>query len=104
MTTEIGRRQFMSAIGGAAVWYPFAATAQPMPVIGRLFGVSADAAQPTLAAFRKALGEAGYAEGRNVQFEYRWADGDFDRHRWRRAGGFCRQSSDFDYSYRDGRR
>src|SRR5580704_7157356 len=79
MTTEIGRRQFMSAIGGAAVWYPFAATAQPMPVIGWLFGVSADAAQPTLAAFRKALGEAGYAEGRNVQFEYRWADGKYDR-------------------------
>ena len=69
----------MSAIGGAAVWYPFAATAQPMPVIGWLFGVSADAAQPTLAAFRKALGEAGYAEGRNVQFEYRWADGKYDR-------------------------
>jgi putative ABC transport system substrate-binding protein len=43
-----------------------------MPVIGWLFGVSSEAGKPTLAAFRKALGDAGYVDGRNVQFEYRW--------------------------------
>jgi putative ABC transport system substrate-binding protein len=48
-------------------------------VIGWLFGVSSEAGQPTLAAFRKALGDAGYVEGRNVQIEYRWADGKYDR-------------------------
>jgi putative ABC transport system substrate-binding protein len=48
-------------------------------VIGWLSGTSSGAGQPILAAFRKALGEAGYIEGRNVQFEYRWADGQYDR-------------------------
>jgi putative ABC transport system substrate-binding protein len=75
------RREFITLVGGAAAWWPFAAHAQqPMvPVVGWLFGVSADAGQPTLAAFRKALGDAGFVEGRNVQFDYRWADGKYDR-------------------------
>jgi len=72
------RRDFIGLIGGTAAAWSFAARAQrPMPVIGWLFGVSAEAGQPTLAAFRKALGDAGYVEGRDVQFEYRWADGNY---------------------------
>jgi putative ABC transport system substrate-binding protein len=50
-----------------------------MPVIGSLHGVAAaDWAVPT-AGFRRGLGEAGFVEGRNVAFEYRWAEGQFDR-------------------------
>jgi putative ABC transport system substrate-binding protein len=49
------------------------------PVIGWLFGISAEIGQPSLAAFGKALAAEGYVEGQNVQFEYRWADGHYDR-------------------------
>jgi putative tryptophan/tyrosine transport system substrate-binding protein len=74
------RRDFITLVGGAAVAWPLAAHAQQsLPVIGWLLGISAAASQPTLAAFRKALGAEGYVEGQNVQIDYRWADGHYDR-------------------------
>src|SRR5262245_4299424 len=50
-----------------------------MPVIGYLNGASSTQFTHLLAAFRKGLGETGYAEGRNVAIEYRYADGQYDR-------------------------
>jgi putative tryptophan/tyrosine transport system substrate-binding protein len=32
-----------------------------------------------LGAFRARLEELGWSEGRNIQFDYRWTDGRFDR-------------------------
>jgi putative ABC transport system substrate-binding protein len=49
-----------------------------MPVIGYLNGASAAQFTHLLAAFRNGLGERGYAEGRNVAIEYRYADGQYD--------------------------
>jgi putative ABC transport system substrate-binding protein len=74
------RREFIAALGGASVAWPFAVRAQqPMPVIGYLGSASADAWADRLKAFREGLGQAGFVEGRNVTIEYRWADNQYGR-------------------------
>jgi putative ABC transport system substrate-binding protein len=72
------RREFITLVGGAAAW-PLAARAQQpaMPVIGVLAGTQLVDAQ--LEAFHQGLRETGYVDGRNVTFEYRFANGQYDR-------------------------
>jgi putative ABC transport system substrate-binding protein len=74
------RREVITIIGGAAAW-PFAARAQQptMPVIGFLSSLAEWSYRVYLEAFRQGLKETGYSEGRNVQIEYRWAEGQYDR-------------------------
>jgi putative tryptophan/tyrosine transport system substrate-binding protein len=74
------RREFIAAVGGTAIAWPFAATAQQaMPVVGLLSSASSHDYVPMIAAFRKSLGEAGFVEGQNVKIEYVWADEQYDR-------------------------
>jgi putative ABC transport system substrate-binding protein len=72
------RREFLGVLGSAtAAWSLVARAQQAMPVIGYLNGGSPFTT--ILDAFRQGLGEVGYAEGRNVMVEYRWAEGEYNR-------------------------
>jgi putative ABC transport system substrate-binding protein len=74
------RRQFIATLGAAAA-LPFAARAQQpaMPVVGFLGTGSPQFDSFRVDAVRSALIESGYVEGRNVAFEYRWAEDRYER-------------------------
>src|SRR5262245_8243823 len=70
------RREFITLLGGAAVW-PLAARAQQptMPVIGYMGQGTPAAEAKRVAAFVERLRELSWIEGRTVVIEYRWTDG-----------------------------
>jgi len=77
----IGRREFITLLGGAAAW-PLAARAQQpdkLPTIG-VFGVAtASVWGPWVGAFVQRMRELGWIENRDIAIEYRWADGRIER-------------------------
>jgi ABC-type uncharacterized transport system substrate-binding protein len=75
------RREFITLIGGAAVAWPLTTHAQQaaMPVVGFLSGRSLTSDAYLVGAFRQALNESGFVEGRNLAIEFRWADGQLAR-------------------------
>jgi putative ABC transport system substrate-binding protein len=80
----VRRREFITLLGGAATahGWSIAARAQLSPVrslIGMLSPLSARAATRNVAAFRSALRDLGYVEGRNMSMELRYGDGVAER-------------------------
>src|SRR5262245_29099585 len=79
------RREFMTQLGGTAATaltaWPLATLAQgsKFALIGILWGGSAASGSANLDAFRDAMRQLGYIEGRNIRFQYRVADGVIDR-------------------------
>src|SRR5262245_30670896 len=80
------RRAFITLLGGAAAAWPLAARAQQaerMRRVGVLLNLSDHdvEAQRLVKAFREALAQLGWADGRNLnlRIDYRWAGGDVGR-------------------------
>src|SRR5438067_10094503 len=75
------RREVITLVGGALAAWPSVLRAQQsaMPVIGFMHTLSPENVSKPMAGFHQGLKEAGYTEGQNVLFEYRWAQGQYDR-------------------------
>ncbi len=76
----VNRRLFTLALGSALV--PFVSIAQQpvrMARIGVLGLANPTAYAAQIDAFRGGLKDLGYVEGKNIQIDYRWADGRYER-------------------------
>ena len=75
------RRELIAVLGLPALWWPLQASGQQpaIPVIGYLSSNTPETPVGEVAAFREGLAEAGFAEGRNVAIEYRFAEGNYER-------------------------
>ena len=75
------RREFFPLLVGAAAWPLVARAQQPaMPVVGVLHSASPDPRSvywSAMAAFRRGVSDSGFLEGKNLSFEYRWAQDQF---------------------------
>jgi putative ABC transport system substrate-binding protein len=75
------RREFITALGGAAAAWPLAARAQlaSVPLVGLLRSTPSRPFPHLVEALRQGLKEEGFAEGQNVGIEQRWADNRLER-------------------------
>jgi putative ABC transport system substrate-binding protein len=81
MAIGIGRRQFISALGGAVASWPLTTRAQQPDKMRRISFLTSTAESDPItelwvAAFRKGLEELGWADGHNVRIDYRFGEGD----------------------------
>ena len=79
----MNRREFITLVGGAAVW-PLAARAQQGDRVRRIgvlmpWDENDPVAKSSVSAFTQALAGIGWTEGRNVRIDVRWYSGDTNR-------------------------
>src|SRR3954465_11328837 len=73
------RRALVAGLAGWPLFWRISSGAEKAAAkIGFLSSASPEAFAPMFAAFRAALYEAGYEEGRNITLEHRWADGRYE--------------------------
>jgi putative tryptophan/tyrosine transport system substrate-binding protein len=80
------RREFITLLGSAAAAWPFAARAQQserMRRVAVLMNLAENDREglARLAAFKQALQELGWVDGRNTRFDIRWGAGNDERYR-----------------------
>jgi putative ABC transport system substrate-binding protein len=81
----VKRREFITLLGGVAAAWPVAARAQSDRVrrMAVLMNLTEDDQEglARLAAFKQALEQLGWIEGRNTRFDIRWGAGNDERYR-----------------------
>jgi len=80
---EIRRREFIAALGGAAVW-PLAAGAQQGGQVRRIgvlmpYNENDPLAKPRISAFTQALADLGWTDGGKARMDLRWYGDDINR-------------------------
>jgi len=73
------RREFIAGLGAAPFWPAAVRAQQRAPTVGYLSSERPEAFRELLAAFKRGMSDVGYVDGRNVTFEYRWADSHNDQ-------------------------
>jgi putative ABC transport system substrate-binding protein len=78
---RIGRRDFISLLGGAVASLPRAAPgqAQELPIAGFLHAAAVESYVSNATGFAQGLKETGFAEAQNLAVEYRFANGHLDQ-------------------------
>jgi putative tryptophan/tyrosine transport system substrate-binding protein len=80
----IGRREFITLIGGGAAAWPLGAGAQQpstkRPIIAMLSGTSSEVYSRYKSGFLQGMREFGYVEGQNFELAVRYAEGRNDRY------------------------
>jgi putative ABC transport system substrate-binding protein len=75
---RLKRRELIALLGAAGAW-PLAGQAQQAQRLARIGYLGLTSANQFSDAFRAGLRDLGYAEGRNLRIDFRFADGHEDR-------------------------
>lgn len=77
----IRRREFIVVFGGTVAMWPIGVDARPqtIPIVGVLYAGASEGASPTSwSAFRQSIRDAGFIEGQNLAFDFRFAENNPD--------------------------